>query len=151
MRGWLETVFWWVALVLVWLVTVSTPNWQEVVAAVVLALPCAVAAGGARRIAGDRWRPRLGWVGALRALPGAIAHDTVKVFVALAHGEDGRLDHVRLPAEHSKHGQATREAFASAVLSATPGVVVLDANQDHDTLLMHRLDGGKRLERSVRR
>lgn len=43
-RGWVEVVAWWAVLMLLWLGTVPTMSLQEVIAATVLALPCAVVA-----------------------------------------------------------------------------------------------------------
>jgi multisubunit Na+/H+ antiporter MnhE subunit len=155
-RGGLETVVWWVILVGVWLVTLNAFSYQELAVAAVLALPCAVAARAARRAAEVRWAVGASWSRWLLALPGAILHDTVGV-LGLAMRRRTREDEdefreLRLPTESDDASRAGREALTTEILSATPGSVVVDANDDHDRLLVHAVPIGRtRLERETSR
>ena len=145
MRAVAEVSAWWPVLVLVWLATLNSFSFQELVTAAVLALPCAVAARTARRAAGVHWTFRPGWGRWLLAVPAAIAHDTVGVLLlAVKRSGDDSFRHVPMP-EHPDGGQ---EAAATAALSATPGSVVVDA--DDNTLLVHGMPIGRtRLEREI--
>lgn len=151
-----EIAVWWAFLVLVWIATLNTFSWQEVLVAAVLAVPCAVAAAAGRAAAGVRWRVPVAMRRWLLALPAAVAHDVVAV-LALGVRSRTREDEdtfraVRLPSEHDDARLAGREAVSTAILSATPGSVVVDANGEHDELLVHTLPIGRtRLERELSR
>lgn len=145
MRAVAETAAWWPVLVLVWLATLNSFSAEELVASVVLGLPCAVAARAARRAAGVHWTFRPGWARWLPALPAAIAHDTVGVLLLAVRrpGDDSFRD-VAMPA----HPDGGQEAAATVALSATPGSVVVDADDNH--LLVHSVPLGRTgLEREI--
>lgn len=147
MRAVVEIVVWWPVLVLVWLATLNAFSWQELATSAVLALPCAVAARAARRAAGVHWTFRRAWGRWLLAVPAAIAHDTVGVLV-LAVKRSGADEFREVPM--SPHPDGGQEAAATAILSATPGSVVVDADQNR--LLMHTVPiGTTRLEREISR
>ena len=152
----MEITAWWVALVGVWLTTLNTYSVAELITAAVLAVPCAVAARAGRRAAGLRWRVDLRWSRWLPALPSAIGHDTVAALsLGLRRRTRERDDEFRalpLPVERDDAARTGREALTTAIVSAAPGTVVLDANEEHDELLVHALPtGGTRLERKVSR
>ncbi|HEX3792100.1 MAG TPA: Na+/H+ antiporter subunit E [Pseudonocardiaceae bacterium] len=153
MRGGLETFVWWVILVGVWLATLSAFSFEELAVAAVLALPCAVAAGAARRAAEVRWTVGSGWAQWLLALPGAVLHDTAAVLrlgMRWQRREDeDEFRRVPLPTESADGRRAGREAVTTEVLSATPGSVVVDADE-HDGLLVHAMPIGRtRLEQET--
>lgn len=147
MRAVGEVVTWWLVLVLLWLATLNSFSFADLITAAVLALPCAPAARAARRSAGEHWTFRPKWMRWLVALPVSIVRDTAGVlWLAVRPGGDDQFTRVPLP-HHPDGGQ---EAAATAVLSATPGSVVVDA--EDDTLLVHRVPtGSDRLERELRR
>ena len=152
----MEVAAWWAILVGVWLVTLNTYSVAELITAAVLAVPCAVAARAGRRAAELRWGVTLGWSRWLVALPSAIAHDLI---VALSLGirrrtreADDEFRTLRLPHEDNDAARTGRAALTTAVLSATPGTVVVDADEAHDELLVHALPTSHtRLEREMRR
>jgi multisubunit Na+/H+ antiporter MnhE subunit len=151
-----EIAAWWAFLVVVWLATLNTFSVAEVVTAALFAVPAAIAARAARHAAGLRWRVRPGWGRWLLALPAAIAHDLVAAIgLGLRRDTRERDDEFRrvpLPAEPDAAHRTAREAVTTAVLSATPGSVVVDATADHDELLIHALPAGRtRLERETSR
>lgn len=150
MRGAVEVVVWEVVLALLWLATTSSVSVQESVAAVVFALPCAVAATAARRAAGGHWRPNRSWLRWLLVLPWAVLRDTAAVLVHVVRRDDGEFTRVGLPHDPAEAQRTAREALAAGALSATPATVVADANGKG--LVVHRLPGGYRgLERRVGR
>jgi multisubunit Na+/H+ antiporter MnhE subunit len=151
-----EIAGWWAFLVVVWIATLNTFSIQEVVTAAVLAVPCAFAARAARHAAGLRWTVAPRWGRWLLALPMAIAHDTVAVLrLAMRRRpreEDDEFRVLTLPTERDDGRRTGREAVTTAALSATPGSVVVNSNDDHDELLVHAMPVGRtRLERELLR
>jgi multisubunit Na+/H+ antiporter MnhE subunit len=151
-----EITAWWASLAGVWLVTLNSYSVAELITAAVLAAPCAIAARAGRRAAGLRWQVSLRRSRWLLALLWAVGHDVV-VVLSLAlrrrtrEGDD-EFRTVPLSREHSDAARAGREAVITAVLSATPGTVVVDANEAHDELLVHAMPTGRtRLERELSR
>ncbi|WP_433623812.1 Na+/H+ antiporter subunit E [Nocardia sp. CA-120079] len=132
-----EVVGWWVVLVLLWLATLTTFGLQELVAAAVLALPAAFAGRVGRIAVQGNWRlpdrvPQL-----LAALPGAVVRDSWAALLIAARGRPvGRFEEDELAAEADAQRRAGRAALITGVLSATPGSLVIDAEDD---LLLHVL------------
>jgi multisubunit Na+/H+ antiporter MnhE subunit len=125
-----EVLIWWMVLVLVWLGTLNAFSYEELTAAALLAVPCAIAARLGRRAAGVRWSTRAHWVRWLGHLPWGVVRDTIAV-LALAlrpSTKDKDFDTVTLANDATKAQQAGHEALATAVVSATPGSVVVDAH-----------------------
>lgn len=138
-----EVAVWWAVLLLVWLASLNAFSYAELATAAGLALPCAFAARAARIAANGRWRldPRvLRWL--LRA-PWAVLHDTAAVLRLAAKPDRPQVDSFDpIPVED--------EALATAMVSAAPGSVVVDAEDDE--LTVHRLPIGETaLTRAVRR
>ncbi|WP_062987788.1 Na+/H+ antiporter subunit E [Nocardia anaemiae] len=129
---------WWAVLVLLWLATLTSFGLQELAAAAVLALPAAWAGRVGRLAVQGNWRPPDRIAQLLAALPGAIMSDSWAVLSAAARGRPvGRFEEDELDAETDARRRAGRAALITGVLSATPGSVVIDA--DNDGLLMHVL------------
>jgi multisubunit Na+/H+ antiporter MnhE subunit len=157
----IETLVWWVALCGLWLLTLSTFPIPELVAAVVVALPCAAAATVARRAVGASWRVRPGWSRWLLPLPAAVLADTVRVLAAvlrrpLVRAKRGRLLRVGPRPESDARYAATQRALAVIALSLPPGSVVVgaddDPGRDGDELLLHVLaDGPPRMNEVIER
>lgn len=145
MRAVVEIAAWWPVLILTWLATLNAFSYQELVVAAVLALPCAVAARAARRASRVAWTFRARWGRWLLALPTAIVHDTAGVLLlALRRSGADSFREIPMP----EHPDGGREAAATAVLSAAPGSVVVDARDN--TLLIHSMPLGRTtLEREI--
>ncbi|WP_327095940.1 Na+/H+ antiporter subunit E [Nocardia vinacea] len=132
-----EVVGWWAALVLLWLATLTTFSLQELSAAALLAVPAACAARVGRIAVQGNWRlpdraPQL-----LGALPGAVVRDSWAALSIAARGRPvGRFEEDELDAEADAQRRAGRAALITGVLSATPGSLVIDADED---LLLHVL------------
>jgi len=139
-----EVLVWWAVLVLVWLGTLTAFSYEELTVAALLAVPCAIAGRLGRRAAGVGWSVRAGWARRLPHLPWAIVHDTVAMLglaVRADRPRDDDFDELPLANEPTTARQAGHEALATAALSATPGSVVVDANEDRlfvHTVPIHR-------------
>jgi multisubunit Na+/H+ antiporter MnhE subunit len=143
LRALVEVTVWWAVLVLVWIATLTTVTVQELVAAGVLAVPCALVARLGRRAIGVSWPMRARWLLWLRKLPWAVLHDTAAVLaLAVRPSRSDRFREVPLPDD------AAQEAVATVLLSTAPGSVVVDV-QDH-RLLVHELTGTG-LDQTVRK
>ncbi|HTI27634.1 MAG TPA: hypothetical protein VL652_42010 [Kutzneria sp.] len=114
-----ESGVWWAVLVGVWLTTLSTVNWQDLLVAAVLAVPCAIIATLVRRVYDGRWQPASAW-----QLPLDIARGSGALFSRRA-----RLREIPV--------SAVRKGVKTIVVSASPGTVVLDDKDD--ALLVHVL------------
>jgi multisubunit Na+/H+ antiporter MnhE subunit len=132
MRVFAEVVAWWAVLLGVWLMSLNAFSFAELITATALALPGAFAARAARIAASGSWRVRPRQLRWLLHLLWAILHDTVAVLRLPAGGKD---EFSEMPVSHGG------EAPATAVVSAAPGSVVVDA--EDDTLLVHRLPIGE--------
>ncbi|MEV4238411.1 MULTISPECIES: Na+/H+ antiporter subunit E [unclassified Nocardia] len=130
-----EVLGWWAVLVLLWLATLTTFSLQELLAAVVLALPAAWAGRLGRIAVQGNWRPPDKIPQLLAALPSAIVRDSWAALSIAAHGRPvGRFEENELDAEADARRRAGRAALITGVLSATPGSLVIDAD---DELLLH--------------
>lgn len=142
---------WWAFLVVVWIATLNVFSVAEVVVAAVAAVPCAIAVRAARRAAGVRWSVPAGWWRWLLALPAAVVHDTIAALRLAARFRSREAEDefrvLTLPGGRD----SLRWAGTITVLSATPGSVVVDADDERGELLVHTLPIGRtRLEREVR-
>jgi multisubunit Na+/H+ antiporter MnhE subunit len=142
----LEVLVWWAVLVLVWLGTLNAFSYEELAAAAILAVPCAFAARLGRRAAGVRWSVDPRWARWLSHLPWAILRDTVAMLALALRPDrpaDDDFDELPLATQPTKARQSGHEALATATLSATPGSVVVDANDEHDRLVVHTVPIGQ--------
>jgi multisubunit Na+/H+ antiporter MnhE subunit len=114
-----ESVVWWAVLVGVWLTTLSTMNWQDLLVAAVLAVPCAIIATLVRQGYDGRWRLSSAW-----RLPLEIVRGIGALF-------SRRAGLRKIPVSRLRKGVKT------VVVSASPGTVVLDDKDD--ALLVHAL------------
>ena len=133
MRNWREALAWWPILVIVWLATLNSFGFVELIAAAVCAVPCALIAPAARRAAGAHWRLRIGGLSRLRRLPWTIVRDSVRVLTVLRPGTD---TFERLPLCGSP--DPGREAVQTLLVGASPGSIVVDSVR-HRELLVHPL------------
>src|SRR6266536_1633190 len=145
-------VVWWVALVLVWVASLSTVSVQELAVAGAAAALCVVLTAGARRMVRGRRLPRPRWYRGLWLLPRVVLTDTVGVWRMAARRlrhrpvreetRELRLEHERSPA---------RQATAVMLLAATPGTVVVDVDSRANVVLLHSFTASEGpMERAVR-
>src|SRR5690348_2131859 len=133
-----EAVLWAAACFSLWLLTLSSMNTQDITAAGIAAVPCAVLAVVARRVIQGSWRFEFSPVVRLALLlPVAIVVDTVRLLAVplrvLAGGNDGKgeIGSVRAPTiEGNGSAAAGRRVLLGAGVSATPGTIVMDATPD---------------------
>ncbi|MFX0581259.1 Na+/H+ antiporter subunit E [Nocardia nepalensis] len=133
-----EVAGWWAALVLVWMTTLTAIAIDELIAACLIALPAAWAARVGRIAVRGHWRLPDGVPRLLAALPGAIVRDgTAALWITARRRPVGRFEEHELSAPADKARQAARAALITGVLSATPGSLVVDA--ENEGLLLHAL------------
>lgn len=142
-----EVVLWWGLMVGIWVLTLSSVPFEELVIAVAGALPCAVAVRSSRRAAGGQWRPHLSWVTWVAPVAVAVWADTgrlmavaVKAVLGLEQ-PTGELSRVQLPAEGGARASA-RHAIGAIFLSSTPGTFVMDEDPDTSMLVVHSIVSG---------
>lgn len=149
MRLLAELLFWWAAAIGVWLLTLSSMSLPEVSIAAAAGLPCAVAAIASRRAVEGSWPPRAAWLRWAAPLPVAVVADGVRVLGRAAgvlvgrRIEEGEIRPVQLPRERPAPRRQSREAMAVTLVSATPGTVVFDLDDDSGRMLLHELGGGR--------
>ena len=145
-------VVWWVALALVWVASLSTVTWQELVVAGAVATLCVGVTAIAKHMVSGRRVPRPAWLRGLRLLPWTVLTETVLLWrMALRRlrhrpAEDVtrelRLDGERAPA---------RQASAVMLLAATPGTVVVDVDRRANVVRLHSFSATEGpMERIVR-
>ncbi|MFE0020915.1 hypothetical protein [Amycolatopsis sp. NPDC059021] len=128
----LRVLAWWVALTAAWLLTTSTVDIAELVAAAVAAVPCAVIAPFAGRALGGVEKPRASWLRWFLPVPRAVTTETVR---ALRTRETGHFETLRLPADRI----AARQAVATVAIGLSPGAMVADVPPGGRTVVVHRL------------
>jgi multisubunit Na+/H+ antiporter MnhE subunit len=144
-----EVALWWAACVGTWLLTLSSVNTAELVAAVAAGLPCAVVAVLARRAVRGPLSPRAAWLRWLLPVPVAVLADSARVLAVAAGALVGRripegdLRRVTLPRDRSAGAWQNRQAAAVILVSASPGSVVLDVDVDSGEALVHALATGR--------
>ncbi|MEW1637074.1 hypothetical protein AB0469_23710 [Streptomyces sp. NPDC093801] len=143
-----ELCGWWAAALVLQVLFISTLSWPELAVAAAGALLAAVAARAVRRASGARPGGRARLLTALLLFPGALLTDTGRLAAATVralrgHRTTGRFHTVRL-----RRGSGA--AWACGLLSATPGLYVVDLAPPGPTALVHTLPGRPtRLERAL--
>lgn len=158
MRTVAEVAFWWAAGVGVWLLTLSSVSLPEALIATGCALPCAVLAVVARRAVDGSWPVRPGWARWLLPLPAAVVADAVRVLglatlVLVGRRVPAGDEHtVALHRDRPVRRWRARQALATVLVTATPGTVVLDVDEESAELRVHGLGSGRpSMEEVVRR
>lgn len=137
-----EVVLWWAVAYAVWLMSLSTAPLQELLVGATAALPCGVAAYGARRATGDRWVLRLRWLRPALHLPVVLLTDTFTVLSAALTGRPvGRFERVPTGAVDDVPPARSERAVATFWVSLTPGSYVVDADPASGELMVHSLPG----------
>ncbi|WP_067903870.1 Na+/H+ antiporter subunit E [Nocardia vaccinii] len=136
-----EAIAWWVACVVIWQTTVTTPGWQEWAAAGILAIPVAACARPARRAARGTWRLPAGSARtAGRLIPAIIGDSAGALWLAVSRrGSGGEFTDLPLPFERSPALRGGREAVATVLTCATPGAVVVGSDPGRQRLLVHQM------------
>ncbi|WP_019925453.1 Na+/H+ antiporter subunit E [Nocardia sp. BMG111209] len=146
-----ESVIWWPVFVVTWLATLTAVTAQELLAAALFAVPCAVLAPRLRRLVRGRWCPPAELPQLAAATLPAVASDTVGA-LRLATGRrppTGRFEPIPLPAEPDAARRDGREAFTTLLVTSTPGAMVVHA--DRRRLITHTLPVRRtRLHRMLR-
>lgn len=139
----------------IWLLTLSAVDQPDVVVGGLCALACGFCAAAARRAIRRRWRPPLAVLGPMALLPVAVVVDCGAVLLSPLRPRTrrGTVETVDVAAAGPSPRQAARRAIITAVVSASPSTVVLDAEEATGTLVVHALRSpGPRLhERYTRR
>lgn len=132
----------------IWLISLSAISGQEYLVGALCAVPCGLAATGARWAAEARWTLRPAWLLPAAALPLAVVTDAAQVLTAPWRRAEGRFHHVLTPAAGESPVPASRRAVTVALVSVTPGSYVLDVDPETGEMLVHSLaPRGPRLER----
>ena len=146
-----EVLAWWVVLVVLNILFISTVSALELVVAGGGALIAAVAARAVHTASGARLGGTRRWGAAVLAWPGAVLADLVGLWWITARALGGRSPEGSLKTMTLAPG--TGPAWACALLSSTPGAYVVDvhgtreAAQESRTVVAHFLtDDRTRLE-----
>ncbi|MFI8521858.1 hypothetical protein ACIGEZ_29185 [Streptomyces sp. NPDC085481] len=130
---------WWAAALLLQILLIGTVTWPEVAVAAAGALLAALAARRVRVAAGARVGGTARLARALLLWPGALLSGTWRLTVAVGRVLRGHRVTGRFRTLHWHQG--TGPAWACGLLSATPGLYVVDLGPDR-TVLVHTLPGG---------
>ncbi|MFC4242929.1 hypothetical protein ACFOYW_06065 [Gryllotalpicola reticulitermitis] len=155
MKTFIEALCWFVVGVILWMTTVTTVTRTELVIAGLTSAACALLAVAARRVAGLRLRPSWAWLRWLALVPVQAGLDTGRLAVWLLHGAHETADGESVTRRKTSSGRsptsvATRAA-AIGVVSAAPGSLVLDADEDGHFLLHRLVSGWPSLDEKVSR
>lgn len=144
-----ETLVWTALCTGVWLLTLSSISAPEVVTAVLSSVPCGIVAVAARLAVQGHWPPRPAWARWLLPFPVAVVADGLRVLGLAAGVLVGR----RIPAGEIQRQQLRRDrplprwhahqALALTLVTATPGSVVLDIDEESGEMLTHALGSGR--------
>jgi len=145
-----ELIGWYVVAVGIWMASLSAYSGQELVVAAGCAVPCALAAVGARRAVGGAWQlpaEALRW---FLILPAAIVVDAVRVLSwPLRTGGGGSFRTVDIGARGDTPAASGRRVAAALAVSSTPGAYVVAADEKAGTVTIHGFGGSSMIERAV--
>lgn len=145
------TLLWWLLLVVLWALLVSSRSLAEMLAGAGFAALGAAALEAVRREGRLRFRPRPAWLALLLRLPLRVLADSALVFRTLGPLLRGRqlgdrVRPVRFDAGASDDARSTaRRALAVWLVSAAPNTIAVDLDLDADVLLVHELEPRQRL------
>ncbi|MCF3179752.1 hypothetical protein IPZ70_07340 [Streptomyces polychromogenes] len=134
-----ELLGWWAAGLVLQVLFISTLSWPELAVAAAGAALAAVAARAVRRAAGARTGGRARLLTALLLFPGALLTDTGRLAAATARVLRGRRVTGRFHTVRLRPGSGA--AWVCGLLSATPGLYVVDLRPPGATALAHTLPG----------
>lgn len=136
---------WWLGLLLLYLLLAGSVNWQEVVAAVVLAGIAAGAVTATCRTGSLHFQPRLRWLPHFRRLPRQVLVDCLIVGAALARvlfrreKIEGTFRSIPFDPGGEDAESATRRALVTAGACLAPNTYVVAIDAEQGQLLLHQL------------
>lgn len=140
--AWAGEVLVWTALMWgVWLLSLSAIGLPDLVVGGLCSLVSGVCAAAARRAMRQRWRPSWSLLPPVAALPAAILVDTVAVLLSPWRPQPpgGEVRRVDAGGAGPSARAAARRAVVTAVISASPSTVVLDADDKTGILVVHAM------------
>ena len=148
-----ELLGWYVVAVGIWMASLSAWSGQELIVAAGCAVPCAVAAVGARRAIGGAWRLPAASLRWSLMLPAAIVTDAARVLAwpvrPGSQSSGGGFRQIDIGARGETSSASGRRAAASLAMSSTPGAYVVAADEKAGTVMVHGLGGSSMIERAV--
>lgn len=139
MSAFREIGIWWLVLGVFWLGTLTSFSIGELVTALVIAMPCAIAARAARLAIGQRWRVPAEWPRVVARVPGSAVADTAALLtkgIASPKRLRGRVYRVDLPVSDADR-LAGRQILGTLAVGATPGSFVIDSPVEREYLVVH--------------
>jgi multisubunit Na+/H+ antiporter MnhE subunit len=123
----------------IWLLTLSSVSPQEYGVGTACALLCGAVAAPLQRILAVSVRTSAGWLRAPLVLPFNVVMDAFSLlFSALRRPSvEGVLREVDIGAAGGGAAATSRRAFATLLLTSTPGTVVVDSDPDTGRLTVH--------------
>lgn len=128
------------ALLGVWLLSLSAVSAEDLWGGSGCAFVSGMVVAGVRRAIKGRWSATTAVLFSAQPtllLPLAILADTAGVLAASVRGRRGRLTTVELPAAGGTSRATTRRAMATALISASPSSIVVDADPKTGVLTVH--------------
>jgi multisubunit Na+/H+ antiporter MnhE subunit len=132
----------------IWLLTLSSFSWGELIVGSACSLLVGLIAVAAQRVVGARWAPTAVSLRPLLVVPAAVASDAVQVFTASLwrRSMQGRFETLDIGATGPSPQAATRRAIATLATTLTPASIVVDVN-DEGEMTIHALPtGGPHIE-----
>lgn len=132
----------------IWLLTLATFSWAELIVGFACSLIIGLIACAAQRAVGTRWAPTAASLRPLLRVPAAIASDTVQVlaFSLWRRTVRGRFETIDIGASGPSPRAATRRAIATLATTVTPASIAVDVDDDGE-MTMHALrTGGTHIE-----
>jgi multisubunit Na+/H+ antiporter MnhE subunit len=125
----------------IWLLTLSSLSWGELVVGGACSLAVGVVTVAAQRAVGARWAPTASSLRPVLAVPLAIVTNAVQVVALPFRRPDasGRFESVDIDAAGQSPEAATRRAIATLATTATPASIVVDVDSDSGVMKFHAL------------
>lgn len=137
-----EGVAWALVCLGVWLATLSTITWEELVVGGSAAVLCGAAAVGGRILVSGRWTMRWRWLGWFWRLALTAPIEMAQALWAVVRRQSGRSTTLGLPKREAAYVAASRRGIGTLLICASPGSYVFDADPRERRLSVHRLGRG---------
>ncbi len=125
----------------IWLLTLSSLSWGELIVGTVCSLLVGVVAVITQRTVGARWAITANSMRPLLTVPFAIVTDTAQVLTLpfRRHGRLGRFETVDVDAAGPSPEATTRRAVATLATTVTPASIVVDVGGESGGMTIHAL------------
>lgn len=125
----------------IWLISLSAVSSEDLLVGGLCALACGVVAEAVRRAVEGRWRLSADLLTGVAAVPVAVVLDTLSVLAApIRPGRrEATVRRIHIGAQGESDRARGRRAIATALTSMSPGTVVLDADPEDGSLVVHSL------------